>query len=144
MNGPVDSPHKGPVTRKMLPFDDVILKTIYCLWLRHGHDYKKIWNNKALKVWPQKPHNANNQTISRSIKIKDQYQFSWLLHFLRGYLHRKWVLFLSIESQLSCPQFAALINNQTHGQWKAIRLMKEMPFMVDSNQLHFKKHSFMN
>ena len=24
--GPVDSPHKGPVTRKMLPFDDVIMK----------------------------------------------------------------------------------------------------------------------
>ena len=24
--GPVNSPHKGPVTRKMLPFDDVIMK----------------------------------------------------------------------------------------------------------------------
>ena len=23
---PVDSPHKGPVTRKMFPFDDVIMK----------------------------------------------------------------------------------------------------------------------
>ena len=23
--GPVNSPHKGPVTRKMLPFDDVIM-----------------------------------------------------------------------------------------------------------------------
>ena len=28
--GPVNSPHKGPVTRKMLPFDDVIMPTI-CL-----------------------------------------------------------------------------------------------------------------
>ena len=26
--GPVNSPHKGPVTRKMLPFDDVIILTI--------------------------------------------------------------------------------------------------------------------
>ena len=25
--GPVDSPHKWPVTRKMLPFDDVIMTT---------------------------------------------------------------------------------------------------------------------
>ena len=24
--GPVNSPHKGPVTRKMFPFDDVIMK----------------------------------------------------------------------------------------------------------------------
>ena len=25
--GPVNSPHKGPVTRKMFPFDDVIIYT---------------------------------------------------------------------------------------------------------------------
>ena len=25
-HGPVNSPHKGPVTRKMLPFDDVIMR----------------------------------------------------------------------------------------------------------------------
>ena len=29
--GPVNSPHKGPVTRKMFPFDDVIMKTKTCL-----------------------------------------------------------------------------------------------------------------
>ena len=33
--GPVNSPHKGPVTRKMFPFDDVIMYTVskwrYCL-----------------------------------------------------------------------------------------------------------------
>ena len=27
--GPVNSPHKGPVTRKMFPFDDVIMRRIY-------------------------------------------------------------------------------------------------------------------
>ena len=46
--GPVNFPHKGPVTRKMFPFDDVIMATEYgvrCLWtdiywcLRHIH-----WN----------------------------------------------------------------------------------------------------
>ena len=30
--GPVNSPHKGPVTRKMFPFDDVIMSAIF-LWL---------------------------------------------------------------------------------------------------------------
>ena len=28
--GPVNSPHKGPVTRKMFPFDDVIMKFTFC------------------------------------------------------------------------------------------------------------------
>ena len=29
---PVDSPHKGPVTRKMFPFDDVITSQHRCSW----------------------------------------------------------------------------------------------------------------
>ena len=32
--GPVNSPHKGPVTRKMLPFDDVIMDFHYSLFER--------------------------------------------------------------------------------------------------------------
>ena len=38
---PVNSPHKGPVTRKIFPFDDVIMKTPHPLvevplkWIRH-------------------------------------------------------------------------------------------------------------
>ena len=30
---PVKSPHKGPVTRKMFPFNDVIMKSISAIWL---------------------------------------------------------------------------------------------------------------
>ena len=30
--GPVNSPHKGPVTRKMLPFDDVIIGEAWCVF----------------------------------------------------------------------------------------------------------------
>ena len=32
---PVDSPHKGPVTRKMFPFDDVFMNITHktCMWL---------------------------------------------------------------------------------------------------------------
>ena len=32
--GPVNSPHKGPVTRKMLPFDDVIMSQDACIYDR--------------------------------------------------------------------------------------------------------------
>ena len=55
---PVDSPHQGPVTRKMFPFDDVIMHYIKCggsvfcyqnlactenvsIWWRHHEDY--VW-----------------------------------------------------------------------------------------------------
>ena len=32
--GPVNSPHKGPVTRKMFPFDDVIMgRCFLCKWI---------------------------------------------------------------------------------------------------------------
>ena len=30
--GPVNSPHKWPVTRKMFPFDDVIMRFSVCIW----------------------------------------------------------------------------------------------------------------
>ena len=35
--GPVNSPHKWPVTRKMFPFDDVIMGSdiSYFVWMRH-------------------------------------------------------------------------------------------------------------
>ena len=35
--GPVNSPHKWPVTRKMFPFDDVIMYGEY-------HMYMELWN----------------------------------------------------------------------------------------------------
>ena len=34
VRGPVDFPHKGPVTRKMFQFDDVIMRKIHvCVWI---------------------------------------------------------------------------------------------------------------
>ena len=45
--GPVNSPHKGPVTRKMFPFDDVIMKNSklnnalhHMLYQHNAHKYK--------------------------------------------------------------------------------------------------------
>ena len=40
--GPVNFPHKWPVTRKMFPFDDVIM-----IWWRH-HGLKPIWGNNYI------------------------------------------------------------------------------------------------
>ena len=51
--GLVNSPHKGPVMRKMFPFDDVIMNSWKCLgayfWCLHvyapGHQYLWFWLN---------------------------------------------------------------------------------------------------
>ena len=37
--GPVNSPHKGPVTRKMFPLDDVIMESSIC----RQHIFKKMY-----------------------------------------------------------------------------------------------------
>ena len=40
--GPVNSPHKGPVTRKMFPFDDVIMWQ-HGTWIRHWSYHLSQW-----------------------------------------------------------------------------------------------------
>ena len=42
--GPVNSPHKWPVTRKMFPFDDVIM--MYWLSTRTNHHKFLVWMNR--------------------------------------------------------------------------------------------------
>ena len=41
--GPVHSPHKGPVTRKMFPFDDVIMISVHWLQVLMGHSSNLKW-----------------------------------------------------------------------------------------------------
>ena len=45
--GPVNSPHKGPVTRKMFPFDDVIMGSVYIRDQFHGYHYPAISTKRA-------------------------------------------------------------------------------------------------
>ena len=45
---PVNSPHKGPVTRQMFPFDDVIM-TVYCIITYLSVEFYEI----TFKVYPQ-------------------------------------------------------------------------------------------
>ena len=43
--GPVNSPHKGPVTRKMFPFDDVIMFVIRVL-----EEYRNKWHTNPMQI----------------------------------------------------------------------------------------------
>ena len=46
--GPVNSPHEGPVTRKMFPFDDVIIFMMGIPYLADGHDIKLFFASTLL------------------------------------------------------------------------------------------------
>ena len=47
--GPVNSPHKWPVTRKMFPFDDIIMIRLMTLTSMYRHD--------GVMAWKRFPHN---------------------------------------------------------------------------------------
>ena len=57
--GPVNSPHKGPVTRKMFPFDDVIMawhlpipKHLHTqIWVKCKINHVKVLYSCANQVW---------------------------------------------------------------------------------------------
>ena len=46
--GPVNSPHKGPVTRKMFPFDDVIM---YRVWIIASHNFQRDMIASIPRYW---------------------------------------------------------------------------------------------
>ena len=50
--GPVNSPHKGPVTRKMFPFDYVIMSTLAACWpLHHSHSPLRYCAGLFFRLW---------------------------------------------------------------------------------------------
>ena len=76
---PVDSPHKGPVTRKMFPFDDVImmLTKVYSFWgiLKTEHNWHKndLMNRTTNLHVIFLLHNPTETKMS--VKIKSKYTF---------------------------------------------------------------------
>ena len=60
--GPVNSPHKWPVTRKMFPFDDVIMDSNV-----HGANMGPIWDRKDSGSDPGVPHVGNTNLLIRLI-----------------------------------------------------------------------------
>ena len=59
----VNSPHKGPVTRKMFPFDDVIM--LINIWIGHGVIYKHC----ADLILTNRHHNPQKRILLPTIKI---------------------------------------------------------------------------
>ena len=57
----VNSPHKGPVTRKMLPFDDVIMSNEFMAWI--SSPPKKGCHDLSMP-------NVLNYTNHRSVKVR--------------------------------------------------------------------------
>ena len=60
--GPVNSPHKGPVTRKLLPFDDVIMnnvrdqtailwRTIYQIFMFCASISRAVVSSREINFW---------------------------------------------------------------------------------------------
>ena len=102
---PVNSPHKGPVTRKMFPFDDIIMfpqlivPYVRTLWpaftdfktsIHHRVSFKQRgWLYSALTHWDRDQINAISQTTFWSA-------FSWMKMFeFRLKFH--WSLFLRFQ-----------------------------------------------
>ena len=48
---PVNSPHKGPVMRKMLPFNDVIMKSLQLIFAIYGYPICKQRRCNSFEVW---------------------------------------------------------------------------------------------
>ena len=64
---PVNSPHKGPVTRQMFPFDDVIMH-VPVLWRNHG-EYAWIHHTKLPNILISTQQTNTIKTCAYSISF---------------------------------------------------------------------------
>ena len=68
--GPVNSPHKGPVTRKMFPFDDVIM---YRVWIIASHNFQRDMIASIPRYWSDQcdvsNHNKDRQHDDLSVSV---------------------------------------------------------------------------
>ena len=91
---PVNSPHKGPVTRKMFPFDDVIMTR--CRWTT------TIWALKSQSGWPEKCCHGcaapvfNRLSLAKEILSKT---YPWLRFISWPWAH-SYVIFRSSSSNI--------------------------------------------
>ena len=109
--GPVNSPHKGPVTRKMFPFDDVIMTnstrmltgTWRCLVLaspafnmpcRFGPSLRSVESRRVLWL-----PNATNLAVKRYLKWTSKSVKSGSLGT------KETILIIFIQSRRSCIHF---------------------------------------
>ena len=101
---PVNSPHKWPVTRKMFPFDDVIMflcRSSNSLLL-HAMPLnpKQCW---FVLYWALKPHLSWDKMAAISQTIFSD-AFSWMKRFLI-WLKCHWSLFPRVQMPITQPWF---------------------------------------
>ena len=91
---PVNSPHKGPVTRKMFPFDDVIIGMSFQLSCFHYTGYAYSWSEFFddilyliklcfIKLW--------NFSLSLGLNVACL-KFSWLCGVFSRLLGHDWLM----------------------------------------------------
>ena len=71
---PVNSLHKGPITRKMFPFDDVIMRGL--VMRNFDVSYEISMNNLLIKRWFEMPWRQYNCTMVRQVIFS--WHFRWL------------------------------------------------------------------
>ena len=86
---PVNSPHKWPVTRKMFPFDDVIMKLCVdnyrglMISICVGKLFTKILTKRILNSWEKMAHQNLINVVSRQTSIPKT-NFSFHISFMRN------------------------------------------------------------
>ena len=81
-NSPVNSPHKWPVTRKMFPFDDVIMHIVCIgclLWVLNDHIIK--WSH-CIDATPFSRHQLDGLATQR-INNTNNWRLTWSLSELK-------------------------------------------------------------
>ena len=84
--GPVNAPHKGPVTRKMFPFDDVIMHFSVNTYNVHSGEGIYLWYwmmSMILSFWLSLFPNTNITMIEFIVKKKTQGFLVWNWQFRR-------------------------------------------------------------
>ena len=103
---PVDSPHKGPVTRKMFPFDDVIMTMLFQTNDRNSDLIIHWWPVDSLrkgpvkrKMFPSKKHRGSLTSSLQFIPIAvvDIDSISWIrwsrpINSISGYVQVAFLL----------------------------------------------------
>ena len=95
--GPVNSPHKGPVTRKMFPFDDVIMTNLGSRCLTgalYPHLKNRAFTNMTFESFLWTSYNLKNI----SYQIQTHHFWSSELIFLNSFNHHStWFCFYLVK-----------------------------------------------
>ena len=96
---PVNSPHKGPVIRKMFPCDDVIMKIIYCLTFIDN----RAWISKIIRMGHGNLLKVSACFSSLGTSCNNwlqRYEITSALPYIGRRVYEKWRWRLVVEQQI--------------------------------------------